>query len=70
DKIRLLVKATKGDINNYLKEGPNQFDGLKLKASLVNNDPANLEALKANSYIKLTNVRIGVEGGVTILDKE
>ena len=70
DKIRLLVKATKGDINNYLKEGPNQFDGLKLKASLVNNDPANIEALKANSYIKLTNVRIGVEGGVTILDKE
>ncbi len=69
DKIRLLVKATKGNVNDYLKEGPHQFDGLKLKASLINNDPANVEALKANSYIKLTNVRIGVDGGVTILDK-
>lgn len=69
DKIRLIVKATKGKINDYLKESGHQFDGLKLKASLVNPDATNHEALSPKSYIKLTNVRIGVDGGVTIIDK-
>ncbi len=68
DNIRLVLKAKQGSINDYLKESAHQFDGLKLKATLQNTH--NIDAsLRATSYIKLTNVRIGVDGGVTIIDK-
>ncbi|MBR1682635.1 MAG: hypothetical protein IJ700_04695 [Bacteroidaceae bacterium] len=70
DNIRLLLKATSGNMNDYLRETEHQFDGLKLKASLINSDANNVEALKADSYIKLTNVRIGVDGGITIQDND
>jgi len=65
DNIRLVLKAKQGSINDYLKESAHQFDGLKLKATLQNTH--NIDAsLRATSYI---NVRIGVDGGVTIIDK-
>ena len=68
DNIRLVLKAKQGSINDYLKESAHQFDGIKLKATLQNTH--NIDAsLRATSYIKLTNVRIGVDGGVTIIDK-
>lgn len=68
DNIRLVLKAKQGSINDYLKESAHQFDGLKLKATLQNTNNLD-ESLRATSYIKLTNVRIGVDGGVTIMDK-
>ena len=68
DNIRLVLNAKQGSINDYLKESAHQFDGIKLKATLQNTH--NIDAsLRATSYIKLTNVRIGVDGGVTIIDK-
>ena len=68
DHIRLVIKAKQGNINDYLKESAHQFDGIKLKATLQNKDQLD-ESLRATSYLKLTNVRIGVDGGVTIIDK-
>ena len=70
DNIRLAIRAKEGSINDYVKStAKKQLDGIKLEARLRSPQTSTPEALKANSYIKLTNVRIGVDGGVTIIDK-
>lgn len=71
DNIRLTIRAKQGSINDYVKStAKKQLDGIKLEARFKSPQATTSEALKANSFIKLTNVRIGVEGGVTITDKD
>lgn len=72
DNIRLTIKATKGTINDYLRStAAQQFDGLKYEARLKSGaSTATTEALKSNTYLRLTDVRVGFSGGVIVKENK
>lgn len=71
DRIQITIEPTSGKMNDYMKSSAaQQLDGIKYEAVIKSDQAGTREALKTNSKLKLVDIQIGIQGGVTLIDKD
>lgn len=67
DMVGMRMQAAQGhELNEFLREGPNQLDGIEFKAVL--NNPTDASALKTKARIKLKDLVFSIMGNYIIND--
>ena len=71
DRIQLFIESTSGKMNDHMKSSSaHQLDGIKYEAVILSDQKGTREPLKTNSKLKLVDIQIGIQGGVTLLDND